>query len=216
MIMLDGPVARVLCIGAGLLVGGIGCVWVIEGMAGGLQPVMLVIAPVLLATGTLTTWMGVTWYSDGENGFIGGGPYASVKLLPGESIQRVKLAVFRELPRQPNSLGDAFHNDVGRLYLSDRRLIYCPSRFRLGRRPVRVPLSEIAAIDGKLPAHMAFTEFGTTVTTKQGAVFAFWPDEEGFTQDLRSAADNAMMAPQVLPRSQNFGIDTHPGSSAPA
>jgi hypothetical protein len=216
MILLDGHLARVLCIGAGLLVAGVGFVWVMEGMAGGFQPVTLVVAPVLLAVGSWLTWIGITWYSDGENGVVGGGPYVSVRLVPGESIQRVKLAVFRELPREPNSLGDAFHNDVGRLYLSDRRLIYCPSRFRLGRGPVRVPLSEIAAINGKLPARMAFTEFGTTVTMKHGAVFAFWPDEVGFTEDLRSAAANAIKGAPVLLRSQSLGIDAHPGSSAPA
>jgi hypothetical protein len=154
---------------------------------GNSHPTGLLIGPLLLAAGGYVIWMGLTWFSDGQDGRIGGGPFVTFALQPGEYVVKAVPAVFRETTKRPfGSVGAAFENNIGRLYLTDRRLIFCPSRFRPDQRAVSIAYRHVREVDDNPPWQMNFAKAGVTLTLDRGEAVAIWCKDQGIVEQLRA------------------------------
>jgi hypothetical protein len=141
----------------------------------------------MLMAGCAIVWMGLSWYSDGANGLIGGGPFVSFTLQHGEQVTRAVPAVFRETTKRSfGSFGAAFENNMGRLYLTDRRLIFCPSRFRPDQRTVSIAYRDIRQTDDDPPWQMNLARAGMTLTLEREQSVAIWFKDQSIIEQLRA------------------------------
>jgi hypothetical protein len=165
---------------------------------GNSHPMGLLIGPLLMAAGCYVIWMGLTWFSDGANGRVGGGPFVTFALQPGEYVVNAVPAVFRNTTKRPfGSLGAAFENNTGRLYLTDRRLIFCPSRFRPDQRAVSIAYRDVRDIDDNPPWQMNFARAGMTLTLEHQQSVAIWFKDQSIIEQLRSQHPDGVTAEDV-------------------
>jgi hypothetical protein len=142
------------------------------------------IALLLVATGAWVTWMGVVWLQERSRDRVGGGPLCTERLGPDEELLLAADGAYSEPGDQQGWLGRLTGSGLGRVYLTDRRLIACPSRLMLFGRPVSLPYSLIESVSPGASWSTLFGRSGARLGLRGGSVATLWTDDSEFLRLL--------------------------------
>jgi hypothetical protein len=195
--MTYGRGERWFFIAFGMFVAGFSTIAVVSGIVGDAHPSMFAIGPLLIAAGACVVWMGVKWVSDGDDGRVGGGPLMSMRLAAEERVTTATAGVYHALRRPFGRVSASLENAGGKVYLTDRRIIYCPMRLAPHLHPISIPLREIQAVEDVAPRHLTLGTSGLTLRTVRGVTSVLWIKDAKAKEQIIAAAGNGESAPEA-------------------
>jgi hypothetical protein len=140
----------------------------------------------MLAAGFWIISIGVVGIPVASGRFVGGGPYLPrVRLMVGEAVQFGDSASYLPGRGRISSIAAFTNRHQGEVFVTDRRIIFIPTRFTPFDRPTWVAISEVVAVTASdRPSVGVLRRKAFDVETRTGRKYVFWPSSADFLSRL--------------------------------